>query len=62
MVTDISPVDSSIGIVYADKTNPDRLVTRTTGRWNPQYYSVSDSSDPIVWEIIFTAQQKLEKL
>ena len=49
IVTDISPVDSSIGIVYADKTNPDRLVTRTTGRWNPQYYSVSDSTDPVTW-------------
>ena len=55
-VTDISPVDSSIGIVYADKTNPDRLETRTTGRWNPQYYSVSDSTDPVTWgDYFFTS-------
>ena len=38
-VTDISPVDKAIGTVSADKEDPNKLLARTTGIWEDQWYS-----------------------
>ena len=48
-VIDISPTSSAIGMIFADKTDPNKLVTRTIGCWNSQYWSVSGSTDPVAW-------------
>ena len=37
-VTDISPIESSIGMIYADKTDPKKLVARTCGKWSSQWW------------------------
>ena len=35
-VTNISPTDKAIGMIAVDKSNPNKLVTRTTGVWQSQ--------------------------
>lgn len=44
-VTDISPIDRAIGSVSADAKDPNKLLARTTGIWEDQWYSeVYDAS------------------
>ena len=38
-VTDISPVDRAIGAISADREDPNKLLARTTGIWEDQWYS-----------------------
>ena len=38
-VTDISPVDRAIGAISADREDPKKLLARTTGIWEDQWYS-----------------------
>lgn len=48
-VTDVSPTDNAYGTVYADKNNPDKLVTRTCGLFSPQWYSEEWTEDSVAW-------------
>ena len=38
-VTDISPIDRAIGSISAHKDDPNKLLARTTGIWEDQWYS-----------------------
>ena len=38
-VKDISPIDRAIGSISADKEDPKKLLARTTGIWEDQWYS-----------------------
>ena len=48
-VTDISPSGNAFGTVYADKKDPNKLVTRTCGVWSAQWYSEEWTDDSIAW-------------
>ena len=41
-VTNISPHESSIGMIYADKNDPKKLLARTCGVWLPQWWGQTD--------------------
>ena len=48
-VTDISPVANAIGMITADKNNPDKLVARTCGVWSDQWFGEEWTDDSIAW-------------
>jgi len=43
VVTNISPTDKAIGMISADKSDPNKLVTRTTGIWYRQEWTNSEA-------------------
>ena len=47
-VTDISPFDSSIGMISADKNDPKKLVARTCGIWRAQWWGQTDQ-EGVAW-------------
>lgn len=48
-VTDISPTSNAYGMVFADKNDPNKLVTRTCGVWSDQWYGEAWTDDSIAW-------------
>ena len=48
-VTDISPVANAIGMITADKNDPDKLVARTCGVWSDQWFGEEWTDDSIAW-------------
>ncbi len=48
-VTDISPSGSAIGVITADKTDPDKLLARTCGIWSDQWYEEEWTEGSIAW-------------
>ena len=48
-VTDISPASNAIGMVTADKNNPDKLLARTCGVWSDQWYEKEWTDTSIAW-------------
>ena len=48
-VTDISPVKNAIGMITADKKNPNNLVARTCGVWIDQWYEKEWTDTSIAW-------------
>lgn len=48
-VKDISPANAAYGVVTADKTDPDKLVTRTCGLWSDQWWESEWTDDSIAW-------------
>jgi hypothetical protein len=48
-VTDISPTKNAIGMITADKKNPNNLVARTCGMWIDQWYEKEWTDTSIAW-------------
>ena len=48
-VTDISPTKNAIGMITADKKNPNNLVARTCGVWIDQWYEKEWTDTSIAW-------------
>ncbi len=48
-VTDISPNGNAIGMIEADKNDPNKLLARTCGVWSDQWYGEVWSDDSIAW-------------
>lgn len=48
-VTDISPASNAIGMITADKTNPDKLLSRTCGVWSDQWFEEEWTDTSIAW-------------
>ena len=48
-VTDISPTKNAFGMVFADKDDPDKLVTRTCGVWSDQWFEEEWTDGSIAW-------------
>ena len=51
-VTDISPIESSIGMISADKNDPKKLVARTCGIWRAQWWGQNDQ-EGVTWGDLF---------
>lgn len=48
-VTDISPSNNAIGMITADKSDPNKLVARTCGLWSDQWYEKEWTENSIAW-------------
>lgn len=48
-VTDISPSNNAIGMITADKSDPNKLVARTCGLWSDQWYEEEWTETSIAW-------------
>lgn len=48
-VTDISPAKNAIGMITADKNDPDKLLARTCGVWSDQWYEEEWTDGSIAW-------------
>lgn len=48
-VTDISPASNAIGMITADKTDPNKLFARTCGVWSDQWYEKEWTDTSIAW-------------
>lgn len=48
-VTDISPQGNAIGMITADKSDPNKLVARTCGVWSDQWYEKEWTETSIAW-------------
>ena len=48
-VTDISPVTNAIGMITADKKDPQKLFARTCGMWIDQWYEKEWTDSSIAW-------------
>ncbi|MGN1481396.1 1,4-beta-glucanase [Porcipelethomonas sp.] len=48
-VTDISPSGNAIGMITADKSDPDKLLARTCGLWSDQWYEKEWTDGSIAW-------------
>lgn len=48
-VTDISPASNAIGMITADKNDPDKLLARTCGVWSDQWYEKEWTDTSIAW-------------
>ena len=48
-VTDISPDKKAIGMISADKKDPNKLLARTCGVWSDQWYELEWTDDSIAW-------------
>ncbi|MBR6580722.1 MAG: 1,4-beta-glucanase [Ruminococcus sp.] len=48
-VTDISPSGNAFGKIEVDKSNPNKLVTRTCGVWSDQWFETEWTDNSIAW-------------
>ena len=48
-VTDISPDKKAIGMISADRKDPNKLLARTCGVWSDQWYELEWTDDSITW-------------
>jgi len=48
-VTDISPAQNAIGMITADKSDPNKLFARTCGVWSDQWYEKEWTDGSIAW-------------
>ncbi|MGN0613906.1 MAG: dockerin type I domain-containing protein [Porcipelethomonas sp.] len=48
-VTDISPNGNAIGMITADKSDPNKLLARTCGVWSDQWYEEEWTDGSIAW-------------
>ena len=48
-VTDISPSGNAIGMITADKSDPNKLLARTCGLWSDQWYEEEWTETSIAW-------------
>ena len=48
-VTNISPTDKAIGMITADRDNPQKLFARTCGVWSDQWWEDEWTDDSIAW-------------
>ena len=48
-VTDISPTGNAFGKIEVDKSNPNKLVTRTCGVWSDQWFEEEWTDGSIAW-------------
>ena len=48
-VTDFSPDKKAIGMISADRKDPNKLLARTCGVWSDQWYELEWTDDSITW-------------
>lgn len=48
-VTKLSVTDNAVGVITADKTDPNKLVARTCGMWSDQWFEKEWTDDSIAW-------------
>ena len=61
-VTDISPSGNAIGMITADKSDPNKLLARTCGLWSDQWYEEEWTETSIAWGDHFSDQLTAAKI